>query len=173
MNSANSHIAEDCLLVCWQIWKARNNLIFSDLSTPFQATIQHAASIGSTYWNANKRTPSLAPANHNIIKWIPPTANWHKLNFDGAVSSTSAAVDFVIRSSSSQPLISGSRNWVPVAKSFALKDGLLAALDLNIQSLKIEGDSALIISCSQNVSPSPWSIKYIIRDIEDCIGRFK
>ncbi|KAL6223662.1 hypothetical protein ACLB2K_002521 [Fragaria x ananassa] len=160
---------EDSLLVCWQIWKARNNVIFRSAEVTHPTIMHAAAATGSAYRLINKKTLSCSPTNLETIRWIPLTPNWFKLNFDGSVFPTSSAAGFVIRDSAGSLIVSGARrlhnSFVPLAECMALKDELLVAKRRNCNQIEVEGDFSLIINCVKVSCAIPWKFKSLIRDV--------
>lgn len=95
------------LLICWQIWKMRNQVAFHN-AKPYPSRVGHLAlSLGKDYVNANK---SLSIAKNNskrIIRWIPPREGFCKINFDGSIKDSMAAAGFVLRDVCSVPVVAG------------------------------------------------------------------
>ena len=175
-NSNNLRTIEDCILLCWKIWKARNDAVFRG-STPSAMSIVAAAAIGAAFRAANPKNSHAKPPNTEIIKWIPPVPNWLKLNFDGAASELSAAAGFVIRNHLGHPVLAGalklpSRTAIE-AKASTLLEGLKAAASLNCEYIVVEGDAATVIQCVKDSCPHPWKIKSQLREISRIASSFK
>ncbi|KAL6194767.1 hypothetical protein ACLB2K_035843 [Fragaria x ananassa] len=104
----------------------------------------------------------------DTIHWYPPALNWVKLNFDGSVTSSPAAIGFVIRDSLGNPLVVGALclNFlsVYVAECCALKDGLTGAKRFNYKSNVVEGDSLLTVNCVNRNCDVPWPLRPHIGD---------
>ncbi|CAL8086110.1 unnamed protein product [Prunus armeniaca] len=156
------------LLICWQIWEARNNMLFQDLKPIFAGCIHAAASVGLDYWKLNL-LPRKDKDFSMMIKWHPPHTGWIEVNFDGSHMNSQASTGFVILDCNGHVLLASANNLgensINVSESVALRDGLVAAIDRGWDQIIIEGDSKLVIdSILKKVTP-PWSIYQIIQDI--------
>ncbi|XP_004308776.1 PREDICTED: putative ribonuclease H protein At1g65750-like [Fragaria vesca subsp. vesca] len=168
---------KNCLIICWQIWKARNNVIFRSVNFAPADFVHASAAVGASYRAFNLATER-SPRNYpDLIKWHPPPNGVVKLNFDGSVSSNDGgAASFVIRDHNGI-LVAGSRNLgnvsVPVAESAALKDGLQAVKRFNYLKIQMEGDAALIINYVQGKCDIPWRIISFIKEIAHLSDSFE
>ncbi|XP_024200132.1 uncharacterized protein LOC112203389 [Rosa chinensis] len=97
-------ITENLLLLCWNIWEARNNLIFRHSSSLPNMVVHAAASIGENYGRNNPchfKGPTSIP---QVIRWLPLPVGFAKLNFDGSVvNNKKASSGFVIRDHDGSP----------------------------------------------------------------------
>ncbi|KAL6220373.1 hypothetical protein ACLB2K_008129 [Fragaria x ananassa] len=155
--------------MCWQIWKARNTVIFQSASCSHVEIVHALAAIGASY-RAHLWPVRDARDYPDDIKWHPPPPCFVKINFDGSVvPNRGAATGFIIYDHNDNPLIVGSRNignaYVPVVECSALKDGLREACRFNHLKIQIEGDLTLIINCIKGRCTVPWRIKSFIGDI--------
>ncbi|CAL2278622.1 unnamed protein product [Prunus armeniaca] len=84
-----------------------------------------------------------------MIKWHPPPTGWIKVNFDGSFMNSQASTSFVSWDCNGHVLLAGSNNIgensINVAKSVALWDGLVAAIERGWDQIVIESDSKLVI----------------------------
>ncbi|KAL6189104.1 hypothetical protein ACLB2K_040494 [Fragaria x ananassa] len=133
---------EDSLLVCLQIWKVSNNVIFWYAQvTP---AIVHAAAVtGSAYRLINKKISSSSLRNlETINKWIPYAPNLYKLNFDSSVTSNLSVASFIIKDFAGFPIVSSAQklqhSYVLQAECIALKEWLLTAKKRNGNQIEIE-----------------------------------
>ncbi|KAL6293667.1 hypothetical protein ACE6H2_001809 [Prunus campanulata] len=144
------NILSKALLLCWQIWEARNNCVFKDIAPHPVRALLAAGQIGLDYWKINS-TPPLNPKGMHAIKWKPPPLDWIKLNFDGSVRGNLAATGFVIRDWNGNVRLAGAKNSgqvsITVAECLALRDGLAHAIHNGWRKVLVEGDSKLIIDC--------------------------
>ncbi|XP_024200511.1 uncharacterized protein LOC112203832 [Rosa chinensis] len=168
---------EDCILLCWQIWGARNNFIFNNSLASLNSITLSATSVGYNYRRNNQPASNTASSAIPIM-WKPPLVSFFKLNFDGSVKAHDrAAAGFIIRDSNGRPILAGTRKLgvtsVPIAEGSALKDGLLQALRHNITKIQVEGDSLLIINCINKVCATPWRIRSLIADITCLVAKFE
>ncbi|KAL6141161.1 hypothetical protein ACLB2K_059451 [Fragaria x ananassa] len=134
---------EDCLVVCWHVWKARNNSIFRSAQPFPNSVIFEVASSGVAY--------------RACISFV---------GFDLAQAPLPAEV---IRNVMGHPLVAGARRLfttnVPLLKVLLLKDGLLAAKRFNYHSIMVVGDSLITINCVKKACETPWRLMSIVRDI--------
>ncbi|CAL9004528.1 unnamed protein product [Prunus brigantina] len=120
------------LLICWQIWEARNNLLVQD-SKPIPASCIHvAATVGLDYWKLNSSLKKDKDFSM-MIKRHPLPTGWIKVNFDGSHMNSQASTRFVIRYCDGHVLLASAdnigENSINVAESPALWDGLAAAIE--------------------------------------------
>lgn len=98
----------------WEIWCARNNVIFKN--DPFNKllVIERATNLFSDFAldDANYNSSSYMDWLHKkkkkstrFICWTPPDEGWFKLNFDGSVKNTKGAVGSIIRDSYGKHII--------------------------------------------------------------------
>lgn len=157
------------LLLCWQVWEARNNLIFKGVTPHPVRVLNLARQVGMEYWRQNFKCEK-GPKSPLHIKWKPPPEGWVKLNFDGSIRNNSAASGFVIRNSKGHVLLAGAKNigdnTISVAKCMALRDGLAYAIHRGWRNILVEGDSKLIIECANQAADPPWSICTLMKDIK-------
>lgn len=86
-------------------------------------------------------------------------------------------VNFVIRNSDGDPLLTGARSLghntsILHAEAWSLKEGIIAALSLNISKLVVEGNNLTVINFVCNIWKVPWEIKNIIFDINALLLNF-
>ncbi|BFG15997.1 hypothetical protein CerSpe_022710 [Prunus speciosa] len=161
-------VLSKALLLCWQIWEARNNCVFKDIVLHPARALLVAGRIGLDYWKINS-CPPLKPNGFINIKWKPPSLDWIKVNFDGSVRGNLAATGFVIRDWNGNVRLASAKNSgqmsITVAECLALRDGLAHAIHNGWRKILVEGDSKLIIDCVNNVASVPWSISLLVQDI--------
>ena len=178
----------------WSIWKERNDIIFNQQSLNIHR-ILHKAQFLYTEWSTRLQldhhvstgTPysstSLPPNQHPQhpsgvihVRWSPPLAESHKLNFDGSVRHNSAAAGIIIRDSAGQLLTACAYNLgsapVFVAEATGLQKGILLALQEGISTLHIEGDNLLVINSVLGLCSIPWQITPLIHDIRALLRSF-
>ena len=178
----------------WCIWKERNDIIFHNQRLLIHH-IFHKATFLFTEWDTRTRldhhvstgtpfssnsssliTASQHPPHIIHVRWTPPPASSHKLNFDGSVCHDSAAAGVIIRDSHGQLLTACAYNLgsakVFVAEATALQKGLLLAIQQGVTSLHIEGDNLLVINAVLGKCSVPWQIDHLVRDIRAILGSF-
>ncbi|XP_004308642.1 PREDICTED: putative ribonuclease H protein At1g65750-like [Fragaria vesca subsp. vesca] len=165
------------LTLCWQIWKAKNDLSFRNINTRPQTVISVAATIRNSYNLYNQASLGGGPQQPpEVITWLSPPNKTVKINFDGSVSSNSAASGAIIRDSKGNPILASTRNLgstsVPVAEATALRDSLLSVKEKGFIDVVVEGDSKLVIDVmTQKINP-PWRIHQIVDDIRKIAESF-
>ena len=86
--------------------------------------------------------------SERAVTWLPPWANWFKINVDGAVFTSQKAkgLGVIIKDDRRRVEATLSKKvWVPLgaleAKAKAFKADLLLARDIGIQDIILKGDS--------------------------------
>ena len=182
------------VFLLWSIWKERNDVIFNQQSlnihrilhkaqflyTEWSLRLQldHHVSTGTPFsftYTSSTQSSQASPATIQV-RWQPPPAPSHKLNFDGSVKQSSAAAGVIIRDSNGQLLTACAYNLgsapVFVAEATALQQGIILALQKGISTLHIEGDNMLVINSVLEKCSVPWQIDHLIRDIRVLLGSF-
>lgn len=166
------------LLICWQIWDARNSWIFKK-SPPSSSKVIHVAqAIGRDFAIANPKKDTSKRIKESNIKWKPPDQDFFKLNFDGSViTNHSAAIGFIIRDIDGCPIVACAKKatsfHVPTTEAIALREGLCLARQRNFSKIQVEGDSKLIIDCVLNKCSVPWRLKVLVKDIQLLASHFQ
>ena len=110
--------------------------------------------------------------------WSPPALDFFKLNFDGSkLSNGNASLAFVIREFHGDAILVwgrplGRNSSILKAEAWALKDGIFAALSLNISKIIIEGDNLAVVNAVRKIWKVPWKICNIINDIDFNLYKF-
>ena len=55
----------------------------------------------------------------------------------------------------------------------ALRDGMTAALEAQIQYLQVEGDNQIVINALKGIIHIPWEIHTLIQDVKPIIPQFR
>ncbi|CAN1767631.1 Putative ribonuclease H protein At1g65750 [Linum perenne] len=145
----------DIGILCWYLWKARNELIFKQvIQTP-----QSIAAKTSVWSNTVKaalgdtRGQVVIPTRRNAdICWEPGPPSWHILNSDGSVipQSGSAAAGGVVRDESGRAVAAYSVNLGRCSITRAELRGILVGLDvvwdIRIRKVAVQVDSKVAIS---------------------------
>ncbi|CAL2240658.1 unnamed protein product [Prunus armeniaca] len=125
------------LLICWQIWEARNNVVFND-SKATPASCIHAATCIKVNFDESLVN------SHASTSFVIRDCEGHVL----VAGSNNIG-----------------ENSINVAECIALRDGLAAALDRGWDQIVIEGDSKLVIDSILGKANPSWCIQRIIQDI--------
>ncbi|KAL6194501.1 hypothetical protein ACLB2K_035585 [Fragaria x ananassa] len=155
------------ITICWQIWKARNEVIFKGKNLNAGNIVRAAAMFQSSTYVASQHSRVGIPNDNDIdkmIRWTPPPPLWVKINFDGSVRSGAAAGDFIIRTDSGNPILAAAFNCgranVPVTEAMALRNSLIQAQELGVTNVQVEGDSKLVIDVANVLKCSFHSISF-------------
>lgn len=112
-----------------------------------------------------------------ICKWIPPHGQLVKINFDGTKDKHGGAAGGFILRSSDEVIAMGYTFYgtcsISQAEFQACRDGLLCALRLGVQSIIIEGDSALVINSIKFNKNCGWKFHTLRNDIITLMERFR
>lgn len=148
--------------ILWNIWIARNNAFFNHMSFDVDQVLRLAYSQAYEHWLfvEKPKLMVLNPKHTVFIKWLSPHFSFFKLNCDGASSFDSylAGAGGVIRDESGFFVAAFAHhlysNSSATAEIWAIRDGLLLALKMNITHLIIDSDSTSAIDfCNSTVSP--------------------
>ncbi|KAM1457627.1 hypothetical protein ACFX13_035642 [Malus domestica] len=91
------------LLICSQIWKERNQVVFRNGKAIPGRVVMLAMSLGKDFMNANESNKETSKS-HRFIRWNPPRRGFLKINFDGSVVNSKATAGFVIRNEDGDPI---------------------------------------------------------------------
>jgi ribonuclease HI len=167
------------LVTLWSIWWARRRAIHEE---EFQSPLSTRLFI-KRYLDELEWTPQSDKTTRGIIKpassaWIRPPAGCMKLNVDGAVAKSTAkgAVGVVCRNDqgifvgASAVVFAGVTDPMTL-ESYACREGLDLANDLNIQRLAISSDCQAVVN---DINSSSLSGKngMILRDIVQNRSKF-
>ena len=115
-----------------------------------------------------------------VVSWLPPCANWFKINVDRVVfaSQKAAGLGVIIRDDRGRVEVAISRKVLaPLgaleAKAKAFEAGLLLARDIGIQDVVLEGDSWVIYNALCEVSLPPSSVALIVIGMLDLCKAFR
>ena len=114
------------------------------------------------------------------VSWLPPRANWFKINVDGAVfaSQKAAGLGVIIRDDRGRVEVAMSKKVLaPLGaletEAKAFEAGLLLARDIGIQDVILEGDSLVIYNALCEVSLPPSSVASIVDGMWDLCKAFR
>ncbi|XP_043705928.1 uncharacterized protein LOC122655704 [Telopea speciosissima] len=159
--------------IIWQLWLARNELVFKNICWTPEETIHRAYKAFEEFSAAfietlgrNSTTPHL---NH---PWKPPPQGVFKLNCDASLpaSSTISGLGAILRDFSASPMcaLSTSEQFrdIFLGEVLAVRAGLLAAIEVGVLHLMIEVDNSSLASLlMDNTIPTPSSADNVIKDI--------
>ena len=165
---------EQFALITWTIWFRRNQLRTSSKPFPLSQIIPSARQLLQEF---NEVHPSVPVQNSNPQqlwpKWEPPPTSLLKVNFDGAVfkETEEAGLGVVIRDSHGQVLASlAEKIKLPSCsdevEALAAVRAIILAMDLNLPSFIVEGDSEVVISALRSEEDSFSSFGHLISSIK-------
>lgn len=112
-----------------------------------------------------------------IVKWIRPTPQFVKLNFDGSCKDGNCGGGGVIRDKDSYlvfayslPLGTGTINW---AEASALHYGINWCLSNGLQYISAESDSKLLVECVNGRYATPWRISKEVEELKEVMVHSK
>ncbi|KAF7842625.1 hypothetical protein G2W53_004923 [Senna tora] len=165
-------------VICWQIWKNRNLLVFED-HTSNKDDLFFAAwfTISDIIIAAEQdKKPAASPKVSRMVRWIPPERDRITCNTDGSVleGRDTAACGGVIRDCSGTFLLGYSRNLGSCSILWAELRGILEGLNLlwasGFRNVDVESDSKASINMIDQGVPSTHpcaALVYRIREVRD------
>ncbi|XP_043700113.1 uncharacterized protein LOC122650798 [Telopea speciosissima] len=159
----------------WQLWIARNELIFNGtVSSPMEVNRKAEVQFGAFEQAQRKsKTPSGGPANslssNRIVSWAPPTMGTTLLNTDAAFKDGKRGLGYVLRSYIGLPLTTTSElahfSSVLQGECLAIRSGLLQCIAECLECLMVESDSLEAIKLI-TTKETPPDIQPIISNIK-------
>ena len=139
------------LILCWNIWAARNNVAMEGASFLPHEILKKAQALAIEFFFSLPHKGDRPPKTTTFIGWQPPPFGFIKLNTNGFVLGNlgHTSVGGILRDSNG--------NWIRVfshklgianslvAELWGLRDGLLLARDLHICKLIIKIDAKSIV----------------------------
>ncbi|KAL4367556.1 hypothetical protein GQ457_05G010050 [Hibiscus cannabinus] len=158
--------------LCWFLWKARNEFSFSNVSPNPIDTWCQAERAFTEYMEANAfMAPITRGGSHDHECWVPPSHGWIKINCDASRSQATkfSGIAALFRNHEGR-LVGGSAsscftNSVDLAEAYAIRMGVLDAVDKGFKSVIIESDNQGLINRLSKCSHSMWETAPIEKDI--------
>ncbi|OVA19136.1 Reverse transcriptase zinc-binding domain [Macleaya cordata] len=160
--------------IIWQIWKARNQVIFEKKVVNIQVIITSAQAMFNEHGYCTlSNSYSISPKANSHQRWIPPPVGSIKVNFDGATKDNTIAAGIVIRNSEGSVLACQNfydgnhmgEDKALEAEARACLKGIELAKYLSSNSIILEGDSLILVNIlSDDSATIPWRIRSIISD---------
>lgn len=136
----------------WQIWSARNDLMFNKVYVTPELCFKRPADMLMEYRKANS-SQSLESSNRDKARWIPPAAGFLKINVDAAVSSKDDKIGFglVARNSAGEVIMTAAKSAWPFctverAELQAFEWATELAIAHNWDRVILEGDAQLVVN---------------------------
>lgn len=86
MGSSGEEATIKFAVICWLLWKQRNEFVFQQKSGQPSDIVKAAKCMTTHIWEANCRHTPHVPVGIDAIKWQPPKLGWIKINADGAAA---------------------------------------------------------------------------------------
>ncbi|KAJ1389468.1 Ribonuclease H domain [Sesbania bispinosa] len=159
----------------WNIWKARNNVVFKDDHVNIERVISRNKEEFSEYIYANSPTSQANPtsnlARERNTSWRPPRPGVYKLNVDAAFNQGSGlgATTVIVRNADGH-LLTTTSSRISVhspleAEAHALRGALQLARNLQCHHILCESDSLTLIEVIRE-DKELWSIANYLKDIQ-------
>ena len=160
--------------ITWTIWFRRNQLRTSSKPFPLSQIIPSARQTLQEFHEVHPAAPAQISTPHQPRpKWEPPPTSLLKINFDGAIfrETEEAGLGVVIRDSHGQVLASlAEKIKLPSCsdevEALAVVRAITLAMDLNLPSFIVEGDSEVVISALRSEEDSFSSFGHLISSIK-------
>ena len=166
--------------IAWALWFNRNEIKLGGVRKAGKDVVRWATQYLEGYWLTIKREQPALVVIERVVSWLPPWANWFKINVDGAVfaSQKAAGLGAIIRDDRGRVGAAMSKKvLVPLgaleAKAKAFVARLLLARDIGIQDVILEGDSLVIYNALCEASLPPSSVASVVLGMLDLCKEFR
>lgn len=171
MDHGNKEMLELFGVIAWQIWGARNELIFDKTSTPADLCFKKAVDHLAEFRKANLKAPIEGRSRRNA-KWEPPSADHIKVNVDATINERDDRIGLgmVVRDASGSVLLAASQSkWPFISVERAELEALLWAVDFikdrGWHHVVMEGDAQYVIHALQRKSNRSFHNQIIVDNI--------
>ncbi|KAL0003155.1 hypothetical protein SO802_016936 [Lithocarpus litseifolius] len=156
--------------LAWTIWSRRNQLRISNKPYPLTQVIPSAKQMLQDFTQAQPPVSTLLPRpQRETPKWEPPPSPSLKINFDGAFfrDKDEAGLGVVVRDSHGKVIASlVEKIQLPSSsdevEALAAVRAITLAMDLNLPSFIVKGDSEVVISALRKEEESFSSFGHLI-----------
>ena len=125
--------------IAWALWFNRNEIRHGGVRKDGKDVLRWANQYLEEYWSAIDMERPAQVESARAVTWLPPLANWFKINVDGTVfaSQKATGLGVIIRDDRGRVEAALSKKvWVPLgaleAEAKAFEAGLLLARDIGI-----------------------------------------
>ncbi|KAL4301987.1 hypothetical protein GQ457_10G016720 [Hibiscus cannabinus] len=163
----------DCvlfLITVWAVWGVRNKLIHESISPDIAMVVSFIKNYVAEF--EASQVVLYKPSPSSSSRWLPPSGNMIKVNFDAAFDShmLSSSSGIVFRNHEGFLLVVAvfPHSHIPnpcVAEAQACLDVISLAKDLFFRNIIIEGDSLTVIKKLQSSSNDMSLIGMILSDV--------
>ncbi|XP_075674873.1 uncharacterized protein LOC142644076 [Castanea sativa] len=166
--------------IAWALWFNRNEIRHEGLRKDGKDVVRWATHYLEEYWSTIEWERPAQVEFERVGSWLPPWANWFKINVDGAVfaSQKAAGLDVIIRDDKGRVEAAMSKKvllplGVLEAEAKAFEAGLLLARDVGIQDVILEGGSLIIYNALREASLPPSSVASVVMGMLDLCKEFR
>lgn len=171
LEQGNQETLELFSVIAWQIWGARNELIFEKIATPPDLCYKKAVDHLLKYRKANYKIPANRPSRLNA-KWEPPSVGHIKINVDAAINEKEDrfGMGLVVRDVSGSVLMAASKTkWPFISVERAELDAFQWAVEYvkahNWSHVVLEGDAQNIIHALQRKITRSFHSQIVVDNI--------
>jgi len=147
---------EKFIIVCWGIWKDRNDLRMGGKGKAGRTILRNAVHLVEEFWLANEEKTEYQAKPVSMVSWQPPSQGYYKVITDGTVflDRKQAGAGVIIRDSAGEVIVALSKRWecslgAIEAEAKALEAGVNFAWEVGIREVEFESDSQLICNALQ------------------------
>ncbi|XP_010241360.1 PREDICTED: uncharacterized protein LOC104585986 [Nelumbo nucifera] len=169
-----------CFSIIWNIWLARNELIFNQKSWSPEMIInkENSLFLSQSIHNLQISSANTQPTSTRVLQnlWVKPSLGSLKLNFDGANSTSESGIGLIIRDGFGEVVVARAipveANSASTTEAFALFEGIKLALQLDLNLIIFEGDAKILIDSLLEINPNPpWSLRVLLSSCKNLLDR--
>ncbi|KAK7839286.1 hypothetical protein CFP56_018191 [Quercus suber] len=177
---ARPGILERAIMICWGIWKKRNEIIHDGKRQSGLAVVKSSLRLLEDFQAANVNSMPIGIWNQVDVKWVPPLSGCHKVNVDGVVFANRKQVGLgvVIRDEAGQVTAALSKKLdTPLgalkAEAKALEIGVSFAMEVGIRDVTFEGDSLAVCNAVHGLAAIEPSAQNIVTGFLKLVQGFR
>ncbi|KAK9985942.1 hypothetical protein SO802_030893 [Lithocarpus litseifolius] len=178
-NDSFPGLVERTVMICWGIWKNRNEIIHGGTGRPGRVVVRSALMLLDEYQTANESPKVGQKSTHATVRWSPPQQECYKVNVDGAVFTRrrQTGIGVVIRDSAGEVVAAlCKRLAVPLGaletEAKAMESGVRFAAEVGIRDVIFEGDSLTVYNAVHGGTTSS-AVQNIITGILQQVQGFR
>ena len=171
---------EQVIMVCWGIWKNRNELRMGGKGKVGRTVVRNAIHLVEEFRAANEGKTKHPGETIPPVFWKPPSQGFYKVNLDGAVFSKTkqAGAGVIIRDEAGEVIAALCKKWKwPLGaietEAKAMEAGVEFAKDVGIIEAEFESDSLMVCNVLQGLSSLPSSIMNILAGVMNQLSCFR
>ncbi|XP_026396063.1 uncharacterized protein LOC113290696 [Papaver somniferum] len=164
-----------CVCIIWNLWKTRNDIIFSRGNFATTKIIKKAT---QDFELCMENYLGTRISQSSSQQWSPPAPQYVKINVDADFIPNNGAAGAVARDQNGNFLGCTSTTFMVtsslLAEAMACNLGIQLGLRFNFSKIEIEGDAANVTEAVLGeVRNIPWSIRSKILKIKDVVHSFE